>query len=416
MSTKLPQYLTAGTVMTQEQALQNVRRYDIDWLRTLAFAVLILYHVGMYYVFEWGWHVKSPNQSEWLQDLMIMTNQWRMSLLFFISGLALALVSHKYAGWRLARLRSNRLFVPLIFSMYFIVAPQLFYELQQNAGLTMDYWSFLQEYWNVDTALAPEKHTSIGLLTWNHLWFLPYLWVYSMLFLMGRPLINLLLLRWGPNSIPLWIFVSVLLIVSAFTWLTLSRHFPSTHNLLHDWYNHAHYFFVFLAGALLVNFGALWQSLIAKRRVFALFALLGYVWLIMDRHGYLDVGDELDQLWLIQFAHGLLLSINHWAWIFALIGYAGRYLNFSNRFLSYANEAILPWYIFHQTLIIIFAMQLLPFDLPAILEAPILILLTSLGCLVGYEVVRRTWLTRWLFGLKVSVTKSHHAVLTIEGK
>ena len=47
------------------------RRYDLDWLRILAFAVLILYHVGMYYVAEWDWHIKSSVTSVALQDWMI---------------------------------------------------------------------------------------------------------------------------------------------------------------------------------------------------------------------------------------------------------------------------------------------------------------------------------------------------------
>ena len=52
----------------------NERHYDIDWLRTLAFGVLILYHVGMYYVTDWGWHIKSEETSTILQDIMILTN------------------------------------------------------------------------------------------------------------------------------------------------------------------------------------------------------------------------------------------------------------------------------------------------------------------------------------------------------
>ena len=57
------------------------RRYDIDWLRTLAFGVLILYHTGMYYVADWGWHIKSEHTFAWLQDVMMLTAPWRMSLL-----------------------------------------------------------------------------------------------------------------------------------------------------------------------------------------------------------------------------------------------------------------------------------------------------------------------------------------------
>ena len=67
------------------------RRHDIDALRVIAFGLLILYHVCMFYVLDWGWHVKSTYQAEWLQWPMQFVNQWRMPLLFVISGLAVLL-------------------------------------------------------------------------------------------------------------------------------------------------------------------------------------------------------------------------------------------------------------------------------------------------------------------------------------
>ena len=383
------------------------RRYDVDWLRTLAFALLILYHVGMYYVLEWGWHVKSTQQSEWLQNLMILTNQWRMSLLFLISGIALSLVlqQNKFSRWRLSGLRTNRLLVPLIFSMYVIVPPQLFYELQQQHDLSMSYWAFLQEYWNIDTELAPFKQSPIGLLTWNHLWFLPYLWAYSLIVLVLFPLFNKLGKGLHRLNLPLWLVFGFLVIAMALIWVSLRESYPVTHALLDDWYSHAKYFLAFVVGVLLPFIKGVWQQLIARRRVFLVIAILGYSWLMLDRHGFLDVSDELDKLLVIKLTHGLLLSLNYWAWILLVVAYAGRYLNFTNRFLTYANQAILPWYIFHQTLIVVFAMYLLPFNLDAYLEAPLLILITCFGCFIGYEVVRRFVLLRWLFGLKVAFAK-----------
>ena len=66
------------------------RRHDIDALRALAFGLLILYHLGMLYVFDWGWHIKSPYQSEWLQVPMLFLNRWRMHLVFLVSGLSVS--------------------------------------------------------------------------------------------------------------------------------------------------------------------------------------------------------------------------------------------------------------------------------------------------------------------------------------
>ncbi|MGK0439153.1 MAG: hypothetical protein ACJATK_002111, partial [Paracoccaceae bacterium] len=58
------------------------RRYDIDALRVLAFSILILYHIGMLYVADWGFHIKSAYQYEWVKYPMLLVNQWRMPLLF----------------------------------------------------------------------------------------------------------------------------------------------------------------------------------------------------------------------------------------------------------------------------------------------------------------------------------------------
>lgn len=68
------------------------RRHDIDALRVFAFALLILYHVGMVYVVEWGFHIKSPTLLAWVEWPMVLVNRWRMSLLFLLSGIALGLV------------------------------------------------------------------------------------------------------------------------------------------------------------------------------------------------------------------------------------------------------------------------------------------------------------------------------------
>lgn len=67
------------------------RRHDLDWLRVIAFGLLLLYHVGMYYV-TWDWHVKSPTTQLMLEPVMLLSSPWRISLLLLISGVATAFV------------------------------------------------------------------------------------------------------------------------------------------------------------------------------------------------------------------------------------------------------------------------------------------------------------------------------------
>ena len=88
----------------------DTRRYDIDWLRSLAFILLIFYHIGQFYVADWGWHVKSDYLSEVLKNIMLLVNQWRMPLIFLISGVALSLVEAKISSTELLKIRFNYMY------------------------------------------------------------------------------------------------------------------------------------------------------------------------------------------------------------------------------------------------------------------------------------------------------------------
>lgn len=390
------------------------RHYDLDWLRTLAFGLLILYHIGMYYVADWGWHIKSDVTSEALQNLMVLPNQWRMSLLFFISAMALALAQQRSSRVSLFGLRSNRLLIPLLCGMFIVVVPQVYFEALSQQLIESGYLSFWWQYINPNTELLRDHHSPIGLQTWNHLWFLPYLWCYSVLVLLGAPLLNALarLLQPVPGSIALLAVMAVLIAA----WYFLRQAYPSSHALLDDWYNHAKYFSVFIAGYLFALQANWWQRVISARSYFLVSAIICYCLIIADREGLLDsIPASFAESVTGRLLIGVVLALNHWSWILALVGYAGRYLNRPTNkldkdggLLHYSNNAILPWYMLHQTLIIVFAVWLKPLALPAGIEAVLLIILTCLGCWAGYELIKRFWLSRWLFGLKVKLPTVNH--------
>ena len=60
------------------------RRYDLDWLRVLAFGLLIFYHTGMLYSQNWGFHFKSQYLSSNIENIMLLLSPWRMGLIWFI--------------------------------------------------------------------------------------------------------------------------------------------------------------------------------------------------------------------------------------------------------------------------------------------------------------------------------------------
>lgn len=378
------------------------RRHDLDNLRIIAFFVLIFYHIGMYYILDWGWHIKSETTYRWLQELMVMTNPWRMSLLFFISAMALSLVAQKYTPLSLLKMRFTRLLIPLLFGMYFIVAPQAYIEGLDRGLIDMPFIDFWLEYINPQTTLLPEKQSSIALLTWNHLWFLPYLFVYSVIVLCFSPLIKRFTDSKVFKNLPLWVFLAAVILLMLLAYMQLRIEYPSTHGLTDDWYNHAKYFSVFVAGYLLAQQQSWWNCIIDKRFYFLVIALAGYIFIVADRNGIFAplAARYTSSTWVKGF-YGAVFIISHWAWILAALGLAGKYLTKTNRFATYANEAILPWYILHQTLILIITYSLKPFGVAAHYEWLLVLSGTLLGCYLGFELIKHSKSTRVLFGLKV---------------
>jgi hypothetical protein len=379
------------------------RRYDVDWLRNLAFVLLILYHVGMYYVFDWYWHIKSEHQSEWLQNVMIWSNQWRMSLLFFVSGMTLALISAKYSALKLLKTRFLRLYIPLVFGMLVIIPPQLYWELIYDGAYSGSFLSFYAEYVNLETTLARYKHTPIGLITWNHLWYLAYLLLYTVVFLGVRPALNSMTTsrffhRFGTQSLIFFGFFSLML-----AFVILEPRFGTTYAFFDDWFNHAKYLSVMICGYLFVNIPRAWQWVIDKRLRLLGIACLTIGLILLERNAvFPSVTKMLSDPIIGNFVFNIVIVANLWCWLLTMVGYAGRYLNRESKLLHYANNAVLPWYMLHQTFIILFAVWLVQFNLSVWLEIILLIVLTIIGCIFGYELIKRLKPLRFVFGMKIT--------------
>jgi hypothetical protein len=162
------------------------RLFYLDWLRIGAFALLVLYHVGMFYV-SWDWHVKSPAPSPLLEPLMRLSNPWRMSLLFLLSGAATVwmLQRRPASAPGLLRERASRLHLPLATGMLLVVPPQPYFEVVQKTGYTGSYLDFLGLYFTAYGGFCRGSDCLV-LPTWNHLWFLPYLFFYTAVLLLLR--------------------------------------------------------------------------------------------------------------------------------------------------------------------------------------------------------------------------------------
>ena len=167
------------------------RRYDLDWLRVAVFGLLICFHICMFYVENWGWHVKSQYLNSDLDKIMLLVEPWRMASLWLISGIAIRFILAKVSLIRFVTQRSYRLLLPLAFGILVIVPPQLYFEMTANGDLNASYWEFYQAFFNLDHSMF-EKY-NYGILPHmnaNHLWYLKELWTYSIYLIPLLPLLN----------------------------------------------------------------------------------------------------------------------------------------------------------------------------------------------------------------------------------
>ncbi len=372
------------------------RRHDIDALRALAFAGVILYHVAMYYVAGWHWHLKSPHAAEWLQWPMRALNLWRMDLVFLISGVAFGFLRRGQTAAGLIGQRSLRLLLPLAFGMAVVVPYQPYAQAVANGSIAPGLADFLLRYYTGGSIGGGWPRNAFDGwdfgVTWNHLWYLPYLWAYTTLLALALPVVESAAgrrLRDAFTGLRGAALLVVPVLPLALYSATLWPRFPVTHDLIHDGWLHAVYFTLFVYGWWMGVVPGWWAELRRLRRVALALAVVLFALFVGLRSSVAGLPARLA-------ADAYL-----WASLVAVLGWAHHTLNRPWPWLRWANESVYPWYVLHQTLIIVLAVALAPWALGPVAEPAVLVAGTVLGCwLITDGLVRRVNPLRALFGLK----------------
>ncbi|WP_057938085.1 acyltransferase family protein [Algoriphagus resistens] len=366
--------------------MTNNRRYDIDWIRVIVFDVLILYHIGMFFV-PWDWELKNNELVEWLRWPMLFVNRWRLPILFVISGMGTRFALSHRSGKQFAGERFTRLFLPLLAGTLIVVPPQIYLG---RIAEGYDYSSYITFYPQFFSGVYP-----IGNFSWAHLWFLPYLLLMSLaaipLFLYLRRQDNVFVLalkKWITKSpLALYLFIIPLFLIEVY----LEPYFPVTNSLVGDWYALVHFFTCFIAGFILICIGdEFWVAVKKIKNVAILIGVISFPTMLWMWENYMSI------FWIPLFA-----SFNRWSWILAIIGYAATFLNKKSKVINYRNRAVYPFYILHQTLIIIIGYYLIENSMHYGWKMLLMLIGTFGGCWFLYELVlKRVKILYPFFGIK----------------
>ena len=369
------------------------RQYYIDWLRSGAMFLLVFFHSGRLFN-EDPWHLKNAIESEGIHIFIRVLDVWQMPLFFLLAGTAAWFSLGRRSAWQFTRERLSRILVPLIFGMLIIVPPQVYLERIFDGDFV---GSFFAWYPHTFEGTYSNESAASGNLSWHHLWFLAYLFVFSLLLLPlfrylrredKKPVVSgvaAFLSRPGTIYLP-----AVLLIV--YNVFLMPIYGMGNQNLISDWRNFLFYITVFFFGFLMVSDSRITQ--VIRRNLYISLSAAVLVIIVI----YLM---EVDVLPKTQSLILSLYALDCWLFLLAFLAIGMALLNFTNALHRYVNDAVLPVYILHHMLIIIIGFYVIQWDMPVIAKYFFVVFTVFAGSLAIYEVVRRINVTRFLFGIKV---------------
>ena len=353
---------------TDDMEPSTQRRYDIDALRVIALALLIIYHIFVAYQ-PFASAIQFIQYDQLLTEYWFVAelfNIWRIPVLFLISGIAVGFILRRRTVKEVLADRMMRLVPPLVFgSLVFCPA----YVALQAVYL----------------GKAPTFEPTPG-----HLWFVWNLVTYAILL---RPLI-LYLKRRPDNFIMrvlrvtfpfgLLIFLPLPLMLETI----LSEPWEFAFFPVRFWYG----LLCYAVGFLLVSVGdKFWSSLTQVCHIALPLALLLY----LGRLGYLDWEALQANHWITAFESGM--------WMLAFLGYGALFLNRPTKVFGYLNKAVFPIYVIHMVVQQGVALVIFPWGLaPSVTFFLHVAFSLALCCLLYEFVIRRA---RWLYpvmGLKAA--------------
>ena len=378
-----------------QPVVPDTRRNDLDWLRLIAIVILLFFHTGMWFN-TWGWHVKNNETSTSFNYWMVWLHFWRMPLLLFISGAGTYMALGKRTPRQFAGERFKRLFIPLLFGMFVVVPPQIYYE----------YIKSYDSYWEFYKTVFQFKPYPPGSFSWHHLWFVLYLLLYSLLSL---PLLIYLrspqstwfkekIFRYFSGATGILLVPPIAILV---TQILLRPYFPEETHDLKDLAYFIYYFCFFLFGMLCYSNPNLWEAIGENRKRLLLttvFALIPFYVLYFHVRGIIHFPWSDDTVEIIFDIVGIFVA---WFTVITIIAHGQHYLNKPHPWLKYFNEGLYPFYILHQTVIIMIGYYICQLDWGIGAKFWSISLLTGISCTVFYLIVIRTNnVMRFLFGLK----------------
>ena len=377
-----------------------VRLYYVDWLRIIAMLGVFLLHATCPFN-ELDFHIKNAEQSTAITVMHAFVLPWGMPLFFLIAGAGSWFALQRRTPGQYARERFNRLLIPFVIGSLLLSPIARYFEWSHKVQTGVEQGSFLEFIESLAWGLTPRFFGVAG----YHLWFLGFLFCYSLLALplfrwlqgeSGQRLV-LRIARLCEHHGGILVFILPLLVVR----LSLQPFFPQYGH----WANFASFLSFFVLGYLLFAdkrfTRAIWRDwpivLTVGIAAFLALAAISMATAELDIEGVPRT--PLDYIWWALF------TICGWCWTAFMVFVGMRFLSFPSKWLQYGQEALVPFFVVHEPVIIVIAYFVVQWNV-GIVPKVLAVVLGSFAVSLGFYqfVVSRVGPLRALFGMKKKPT------------
>ncbi len=353
-----------STSNTESGSQKPGRLYYLDWLRVILIVGVFVFHVVHPFDTLLDWHIKNEERSGAVTAFLLLVNPWGMPLFFLVAGAASKFALRRRSNRQFIGERVSRLLVPFIVGSILLSPIQAYLEALHKGSYQGSFLSFIP--------VMLTKSISGNLLTpgvfgrWGyHLWFLAFLFLFSLLAL---PIFRWFQREAGQSFIS-WLgrLVEVrggilLFVIPLALSRTLVQPFSSPE--VHGWLDFVYFFLFFVVGYIFYCDDRFLDAVRKDR-----WLLFGAGMLALVAYGGLSAayGDQAFE-WGVTFVVPwsiiliLLFTLMSWGWALTALYLAMRYLNFTNKWLVYGNNTIMPFYLLHQPVIIVIAFFVVQWD------------------------------------------------------
>ncbi|NHJ48547.1 MAG: acyltransferase, partial [Asgard group archaeon] len=362
------------------------RRYDLDWLRIIAIVLVFFYHCSRFFDEE-VWHIKNNVESAFLKGGMSFGYAFILPLFFVISGMGTFYALNYVSAGKYTLTRSNRLMIPFIIGIFTHIPLQVFLEAKLPPH---NYPGNFFQFYTQELFQGIYMITEDGVfpVLGHHLWFLVILFIYSLI-LIGpfvllrrektyKRLLNMTSFLAKPGII-FTLVIPVILLEQ------INNSIGAVLPYIGGYSFYTYIIFIFFGFVIASNKNfkeSIEKQIIPTLCVVVITAIALIVFYVFKYDALFDPEYVIEGINYMKTIYWIIFPIYGWSFVILLLGLGSKFMNKNSKARKFLNELVMPFYVLHQTIIIIVGYFVIKIPTSSMIAKYIIITSSSLTIII----------------------------------